>query len=66
MSMEQEILGDTDLETIINEFASKKCNVMKLSTAELFQRAHITLTESSFPSILRNLKPMQSKHNAQA
>jgi len=37
MSMEQEILGDMDLETIINDFMSKKCGVMKLFTGDFFQ-----------------------------
>ena len=40
MSMEHEILGDTDLETIINDFACKKCGVMELFVADFFQKAH--------------------------
>jgi len=39
MSMEHEILGDTDLETIINDFACNKCGVMKHFIPELFSKS---------------------------
>jgi len=41
--MEYGILGDTDLETIINDFACKKCGVVKFFVADFFQKH--TLTE---------------------
>jgi len=36
--MEHEILRDTDLETIINDFACKKCGDMKLFVADFFSK----------------------------
>ena len=44
MSTEHEILGDTDPETMINDFACNKCGVMKLFVADCFFEKH-TLTE---------------------
>jgi len=38
--MEHAILEDTDLESNINDFASKKCGVMKLFVADFFQKWH--------------------------
>jgi len=62
MSMEHEILGDTDLETIIKDFECKKCDAMKYLVVDFLQKALIDrATEtrvtsiSSFLSILRNL-----------
>jgi len=37
--MEHEILGDTDLETITNDFACKKCDVMTLFVADFFSKS---------------------------
>jgi len=37
--MEHEILGDTDLETIINDFACNKCGVMKLFVADFSSKS---------------------------
>jgi len=39
MSMEHEILGDTDLETTINDFVCNKCGVMKLFVADVFSKS---------------------------
>jgi len=36
--MEHEILGDSDLEKIINDFVCKKCGVTKLFVADLFSK----------------------------
>ena len=41
ISMEHEICKDTDLEAIINDFGCKKCGVIKLFVADIFQKAHI-------------------------
>jgi len=46
MSMEHEILGDTDLETIINDFACNKCGVMKLFVADLFSKSTHSQSDS--------------------
>jgi len=37
--MEHEILGSTNMETIINDFAYKKCGVMKLFLADVFSKS---------------------------
>ena len=65
-SMEPEFLDDVDLETNTNDFASKKCGVIKLFVADFFQEAHndrVTETRVSLMnlllSILRNLTPSQ-------
>jgi len=40
MSMEHEILGDTDQqETIINDFVCKKCGVFKSFAADYFSKS---------------------------
>jgi len=39
MSMEHEIRGDADPETIINDFAYKKCGVMKLFAADFLSKS---------------------------
>jgi len=39
MSIEHEILGDTDQETIINNFVCKKCGVMKCFIADFFSNS---------------------------
>jgi len=38
-SMEREILGDVDLETIINDFVCKKCGIIKLFVADIFSKS---------------------------
>jgi len=43
-SIEHEILEDTDLETIINDFVCKKSGITKLFVADIFFKEH-TLTE---------------------
>jgi len=50
--MSMEILGDTDLETIINDFGCKQFGVMKLFVAVFFSRKH-TLTEWRRPRSLQ-------------
>ena len=69
--MSMETLGDTDLETIINDFACKQFGVMKLFAAVFFQKAHIdrvaeTRVTSTGPllSIFRRLAPLQLPYNA--
>ena len=68
MSMKHEILGDTDLETIINDFACKKCGVMKLFVVDFFQKARSDRDHgasiNSLLGILRNLTPLQLPYNA--
>jgi len=71
INVKHEILGDTDQETIINNFVCKKCDVMKLFVADFFQKEHIhRATETrvtslrSFLSILRNLMPLQLLYSA--
>jgi len=39
MSMEHEILEDTDLETIINDFGCKKSGIIKLFVADIFSKS---------------------------
>jgi len=65
-SMEPEFLDDVDLETNTNDFACKKCGVIKLFVADFFQEAHndrVKETRVSLMnlllSILRNLTPTQ-------
>ena len=70
MSMKHEILGDTDLETIINDFACKKFGVMKLFVVEkfFFQKAESDRDQgasiNSLLSIFCNLTPLQLPYNA--
>jgi len=70
-STEHGLLGDTNLKTITNDFACKKCDVMKRFVADFFKKAHIdkvTKTRvtsiSSLLSILRNLTPLQLPFDA--
>jgi len=44
--MEHDILGDTDLETIINDSVCKNCGVMKLFVADYFSKHRLTETGS--------------------
>jgi len=39
MSMEHEILQDTDLEIIINDFVCKKSGIIKLFAADIFSKS---------------------------
>jgi len=39
MSMEHEILEDTDLETIINDFVCKKSSIIKLFVADILSKS---------------------------
>jgi len=39
MSMEHEILEDTDLETIIDDFVCKKSVIIKLFVADIFSKS---------------------------
>jgi len=39
ISMEREILEDTVLETIINDFACKKCGIIKLFVTDIFSKS---------------------------
>jgi len=70
MSTEHEILGDTEQETIINDFVCKKCGVMKCFVADFFQKAHIdrvteirVISISLLLNILRNLTPLRLPYN---
>jgi len=50
--MSVEILGDAELETIINDFACKQFDVMKRFVAVFFPKKH-TLTEWQRPGSLQ-------------
>jgi len=70
--MEHEIRGDTDLETIFNDYVCKKCGVRKPFVADFFSknthwqsdRDHRVTSIRSLLRILRNLTPLQLLHNA--
>ena len=63
ISMEHEILGDTDLETIVNDFVCKKFGVMKLFATDFFSKSTLKETRatsiSSFLNILCSLTTLQ-------